>query len=61
MYCIYNMYVIHNNDIIHRYDYLQIYKQYKPLFIVNYFDNYRNYLKNNTFNSVIKGVIKHNF
>ena len=40
-------------------DYLKL--DNKPLFIVNYFDNYRNYLKNNTFNSVIKGVIKHNF
>ena len=40
-------------------DYLKL--DNKPLFIVNYFDNYRNSLKNNTFNSVIKGVIKNNF
>ena len=30
----YIMNVIHNKCIIHRYDCLQIYKQYKPLFIV---------------------------
>ena len=29
--------------------------------IVNYFENYLNYLKNNTFNSLLKGVIKLNF
>ena len=29
--------------------------------IVNYFDNYRNYLLNNTLNSLSKGVFKHNF
>ena len=40
-------------------DYLKL--DNKPLIIVNYFDNYRHSLKNNTFNSVIKGVIKHNF
>ena len=29
--------------------------------ITNYFENYVNYLKNNTFNSLLKGVIKLNF
>lgn len=29
--------------------------------IVNYFDDYRNYLLNNTLNSLSKGVFKHNF
>ena len=29
--------------------------------ILNYFENYYNYLKNNTFNSLLKGVIKLNF
>ena len=29
--------------------------------ITNYFENYLNYLKNNTFNSLLKGVIKLNF
>ena len=29
--------------------------------IMNYFENYLNYLKNNTFNSLLKGVIKLNF
>jgi len=29
--------------------------------IVNYFDNYRNYLSNNTLNSLTKGVFKPNF
>ena len=28
---------------------------------LNYFENYYNYLKNNTFNSLLKGVIKLNF
>tara|TARA_B100001123_G_scaffold377648_1_gene445254 strand:- start:305 stop:778 length:474 start_codon:yes stop_codon:yes gene_type:complete len=28
---------------------------------LNYFENYYNYLKNNTFNSLLKGVIKPNF
>ena len=29
--------------------------------IMNYFENYLYYLKNNTFNSLLKGVIKLNF
>ena len=29
--------------------------------IMNYFENYLNYLKNNSFNSLLKGVIKLNF
>ena len=29
--------------------------------ITSYFENYLNYLKNNTFNSLLKGVIKLNF
>ena len=29
--------------------------------ILNYFENYLYYLKNNTFNSLLKGVIKLNF
>ena len=33
----------------------------KPLILAEYFENYRNYLKKNTFNSLIKGVIKPNF
>jgi len=30
-------------------------------FMINYFDNYVNYLQNNTFNYFTKDVIKHNF
>ena len=30
-------------------------------YLVNYFKNYIDYLQNNTFNSLLKGVIKHNF
>ena len=30
-------------------------------FLINYFDKYVNYLKNNTFNYFTKDVIKHNF
>ena len=33
----------------------------KSLFLVDYFDNYRDYLSNNTFNSLVKGVIKPKF
>ena len=33
----------------------------KSLILAQYFDNYRNYLKKNTFNSLLKGVIKPNF
>ncbi len=37
------------------YDYLNIEK--KPLLLSEYFENYRDYLKKNTFNSLLKGVI----
>ena len=45
---------------------MQIFSNYlnineEPLFLTKYFDNYRNYLKKNTFNSLVKGVIKPNF
>ena len=30
-------------------------------YLVDYFDNYRDYLSNNTFNSLVKGVIKPKF
>ena len=33
----------------------------KTLFLVKYFDNYRSFLSKNTFNSLIKGVIKLKF
>ena len=33
----------------------------KSLILTNYFENYRKYLKKNTFNSLLKGVIKPNF
>ena len=33
----------------------------KTLLLPKYFDNYRDYLKKNTFNSLLKGVIKPNF
>ena len=40
-------------------DYLNIKKE--SLILTKYFENYRNYLKKNTFNSLLKGVIKPNF
>tara|TARA_B100001123_G_C15191571_1_gene979591 strand:- start:19 stop:492 length:474 start_codon:yes stop_codon:yes gene_type:complete len=40
-------------------DYINI--KNESLYLADYFDNYRNYLKKNTFNSLIKGVIKLNF
>ena len=33
----------------------------KSSILAHYFENYRNYLKKNTFNSLLKGVIKPNF
>ena len=33
----------------------------KNMYILDYFDKYLNYLKNNTLNSLLKGVIKLNF
>ena len=33
----------------------------KTLLLPEYFENYRDYLKKNTFNSLLKGVIKPNF
>jgi hypothetical protein len=33
----------------------------KTLLLSEYFENYRDYLKKNTFNSLLKGVIKPNF
>ena len=33
----------------------------ETLFLPEYFENYREYLKKNTFNSLLKGVIKPNF
>ena len=44
----------------------QIFNEYlninnKSLILAQYFENYRNYLKKNTFNSLLKGVIKLNF
>ena len=40
-------------------DYLNIKKE--SLILTKYFENYRNYLKENTFNSLLKGVIKPSF
>ena len=40
-------------------DYLNIKKE--SLILTKYFENYRNYLKKSTFNSLLKGVIKPNF
>ena len=40
-------------------DYLNI--QGESLILVEYFENYRSYLKKNTFNFLLKGVIKPNF
>ena len=40
-------------------DYLNIKKE--SLILTKYFENYRNYLKKNTFNSLLKGVIKPKF
>ena len=40
-------------------DYLNIKRESSNL--TEYFENYRNYLKKNTFNSLLKGVIKPNF
>ena len=40
-------------------DYLNIKKE--SLILTKYFENYRNYLKKNTLNSLLKGVIKPNF
>jgi len=33
----------------------------KSLVLTQYFENYRKYLEKNTFNSLLKGVIKPNF
>ena len=43
-----------------------IFKEYldiktESLILTKYFGNYRNYLKKNTLNSLLKGVIKPNF
>ena len=40
-------------------DYLNIKKE--SLILAQYFENYRNYLKKNTLNSLLKGVIKPSF
>ncbi len=40
-------------------DYINLRK--KTLLLPEYFNNYREYLRNNTFNSLLKGVIKSNF
>ena len=40
-------------------DYLNIKKE--SLILAKYFENYRNYLKKNTLNSLLKGVIKPSF
>ena len=45
------------NDIFE--EYLVI--KSKTLLLPDYFENYRDYLKKNTFNSLLKGVIKPNF
>ena len=45
------------NDIIE--EYLNF--KSKTLLLPEYFDKYRDYLKKNTFNSLLKGVIKPNF
>ena len=49
---------INKNKMFFECLYLKLNKNAK---IVNYFDNYRNYLLNNTLNSLSKGVFKHNF
>ena len=51
---------------LHKIDQQKIFLKYLNLNannekIMNYFENYLNYLKNNTFNSFVKGVIKLNF
>ena len=38
-----------------------LYIKRESLILTEYFEKYRNYLKNNTFNSLLKGVIKLNF
>ena len=48
---------IQKNQIINKY--IKINK--KSLVMIGYFNNYRDYLKNNTLNSLIKGVINHHF
>ena len=48
---------IQKNQIISKY--IKINK--KTLIFSDYFNNYRDYLKNNTLNSLLKGVIKPNF
>tara|TARA_B100000029_G_C17400411_1_gene896839 strand:- start:133 stop:606 length:474 start_codon:yes stop_codon:yes gene_type:complete len=45
------------NEILHKY--IKINKNSSIL--INYFDNYKHYLKKNTLNSLLKGVIKLNF
>ena len=45
------------NKLFH--EYLNI--NNKSLILAGHFENYRNYLKKNTFNSLLKGVIKLNF
>ena len=53
----YNLSKNSQNDIFE--EYLSF--KSKTLLLPEYFENYRDYLKKNTFNSLLKGVIKPNF
>jgi len=52
-----NLNIKSQNDIFEEYLSFKI----KTLLLPEYFENYRDYLKKNTFNSLLKGVIKPNF
>ena len=52
-------YIDHDSQYQVLADYINLRK--KTLLLPEYFNNYREYLRNNTFNSLLKGVIKPNF
>ena len=57
---------IENWDNLEQHKKIQIFQNFLNIknecsLLINYFDNYRNYIKKSTFNSLLKGVIKHNF
>ena len=57
---------IENWDNLEQHKKIKIFKNFLNIknessLLINYFDNYRNYIKKSTFNSLLKGVIKLKF
>ena len=57
---------IENWDNLEQHKKIQIFQNFLNIknecsLLINYFDNYRNYIKKSTFNSLLKGVIKLKF